>query len=229
MASGLVDDTELPIHVLREAWLHHAAELMAPMFAATGSPLPEKIRISCGFPSARATSEKGKYIGMCYPPSMSADGTVEIMISPVLAEPLGVLATLAHELVHGAVGTECGHKGPFRRVAQAIGLVGPMRATVAGDQFKAAMKPVLEVLGPYPHAVLNASTRKKQSTRLLKAECMSMDDADENEGKHCGYTVRITKVWVMTLGAPHCPLHGEMHVSGLESETGEDADSEGSY
>ena len=40
---------------------------------------------------------------------------------------------------------------------------------------------------------------KKQSSRLLKAECES-----------CGYTVRVTRKWVDQVGAPHCPTHGEM-------------------
>ena len=73
-----------------------------------------------------------------------------------------------------------------------------MTATVPGDAFKAMIAPILEKLGEYPHAKLDASTRKKQTTRLVKCHCVT-----------CGYTVRTTSKW-LALGAPHCPAHGEM-------------------
>lgn len=44
------------------------------------------------------------------------------------------------------------------------------------------------------------STRpKKQTARLLKAECAE-----------CGYTVRVTAKW-LEVGPPHCPAHGAMN------------------
>lgn len=50
----------------------------------------------------------------------------------MLTEPLTILATLVHELVHTAVGTRVRHRAPFRRLALAVGLRGRMTATVAG-------------------------------------------------------------------------------------------------
>jgi hypothetical protein len=214
-----------PIHQLREAWLFAATEALRPVFVKIGHPIPDKVRVTCGFPSKRALGVKAKTIGQCWAPSASKDGTIEVMISPVIADRVEVMATLAHELDHAAVGVEAGHKGPFREVAVALGLEGPMRCTVAGDAFKRLVAPMLDALGPYPHAILDPSQVKKQSTRLLKAVCTSMEDADENDGKPCGYTVRVTKKWVIGLGAPHCPLHGEMSID-IPGE-GEDSESEG--
>lgn len=44
----------------------------------------------------------------------------------------------------------------------------------------------------------DSSRPKKQTSRLLKAECGD-----------CGYTVRVTAKW-LEIGAPHCPAHGAM-------------------
>ena len=204
----------------REAWLHAAARHYQPFFAEQGYPLP-RIRITCGFPSTRATgSGKSQAIGQCWAAEASADGTVEVMVSPVLADStVKVLGVLFHELVHAAVGTKCGHKGPFRKVATAGGLEGKMTATKEGEAFVRRAQPIIDDLGPYPHARLNPalSGRKKQSTRLIKCECAT-----------CGYTVRTTLKWI-AMGAPICPVedeesgddHGPMVVH-LPDETEED-------
>ena len=73
------------------------------------------------------------------------------MISLVLSDPMRVAGVLAHELVHATVGTQHGHKGPFTKLAKAIGLEGKMTATTEGDAFKQAVAPILEAVGPYPH------------------------------------------------------------------------------
>jgi hypothetical protein len=41
---------------------------------------------------------------------------------------------LAAQLVHAAVGIGAGNGAPYRRVAQGIGLTGPMRATELGGR-----------------------------------------------------------------------------------------------
>src|SRR5262249_40594880 len=130
---------------------------------------------------------------------------IEIFISPTLADPMRVVGVLAHELIHAIVGGEVGHRGPFKRLALAIGLTGKMSATVEGDVFKTALQAILEDLWPYPHAELDAKKRlsgpKPQGTRLLKAMCPL-----------CKYTVRVTQKWVDDVGLPHCPVHGGMEI-----------------
>lgn len=44
----------------------------------------------------------------------------------------------------------------------------------------------------------SSNQKKKQTTRLKKAEC-----------SQCGYTVRLTQKW-LEVGPPGCPLHGAM-------------------
>src|SRR5262249_61210120 len=96
------------------------------------SARPDVIRVAGGGPPKSALPAKPRRIGEAWSAKCSADGTCETFLSPCLADPVQVGAVLVHELVHHAVGVEHGHKGPFRKLAVAIGLTGPMRATSAG-------------------------------------------------------------------------------------------------
>jgi hypothetical protein len=197
----------------RETWLHNAGLRMRPVFAEHGGQIPTNIRVAPGFPAGSRRA-----IGQCWPERASKDGSYEIFISPVLDDPMQVLACLAHELIHPTVGLEAGHRGLFKRLALAIGLTGPMTATQPGEAFKRRMEPILESLGPYPHAALDPWRRiagpeqpdgaasggvqwpagfRPQGTRLLKMMCPM-----------CGYTVRVTAKW-LKVGPPHCPDHGK--------------------
>jgi hypothetical protein len=149
----------------------------------------------------------------------SADGTFEILIRPDLAEADGALAlpvaaALARELVHAAVGIPAG-KGPlYRKVALGIGLTGPMRDTSPGPAFIALAAPILDPVGPLPHARLDtdrtsaniqsegkdapaATTPRKQASRHVKCACSI-----------CGYVARTARKWLDQIGPPHCPRHG---------------------
>jgi hypothetical protein len=180
----------------REAWLHAVTEQLRPIFASHDATIPEKIRITCGLPSVRAFAAKRQRLGECWSEAHSADGHIEIMISPVVDDPMRVAGILAHELVH-ATGRR-GHGSHFAKLARAIGLEGKMTATTEGEAFKQAVAPILEAVGPYPHAELSKTARTKQGTRLIKLQCPT-----------CPYTVRITRKWLDEVGAPDCPSHGD--------------------
>jgi len=188
----------------REDWLGRMVDALRPTFAGLGYPLPERIRVACGWPSRSALAGRAKRIGEAWSHRCSGDGAYETFLSPVLADPIEVGATLVHELVHHAVGVEAGHKGPFRKCALAVGLTGPMRATSAGDALRGRLQRLSEELGPYPHAALNGGDgRKKQTTRMLKVKC-----AD------CGCIARMTRQWLDDVGAPTCGCGGTMAEGG---------------
>jgi hypothetical protein len=179
--------------VNREAWLQHAAELMRPWLTEAGVECPA-VHVSVGFPSRSALSRNRQRIGECWAAKQSADGVSHIFITPLIAEGNRALDVLLHEMVHAAVGTECGHKGPFVRVAKAVGLTGKMTATEASPELTARLNAL--GLPPYPHAALNpAMGRKKQSTRLLKVAC-EVDD----------YIVRMSRTTIDEKGLPICPV-----------------------
>src|SRR5262245_22037697 len=178
----------------REQWLGALVDALRPTFAELGYPLPERIRVACGWPSKSALSAKSRRIGEAWSARCSADGTCETFLSPCLADPVEVGAVLVHGCVHHAVGVEHGHKGRLRRCALPVGPTGPMRATTAGPELAKRLHALAESIGPYPHATLDANSgRKKQGTRMLKVTC-----AD------CGCIVRMTRQWLEDVGAPTC-------------------------
>jgi hypothetical protein len=130
----------------REGWLTEAVEKLRPMFARHGASIPP-VRVSVGFPR---TSER--FVGECWAPKQSADGTYEIFITPEIDDPLRVLDILVHELVHTVVGVDAGHGWQFTRLARALGLVGKPRATVASARLRRELVVIARELGPYPHS-----------------------------------------------------------------------------
>ena len=184
----------------REDWLSQALVELRPLFEGAGHSLPEKIRVTCGFPANNARSAKKRAIGQHWSPKASDDQTHEILISPVVDDEVEVFAILIHELAHAATDGD-GHRGRFPKLVRSLGLEGPATSTVAGDRFKSQYKALIESLGPYPHAKLNVSAvMKKQSTRMLKAVC------------GCGYTIRLTKIWA-DRGLPTCVCGGDFQLS----------------
>ncbi len=181
-------------YATREEWLGAAALAVRPLFDAQGAADYPRFRVSCGWPKGGR-----KAIGQAWHPKSSGDATSELFISPELEDPVRVLDILIHELIHAVVGTEAGHKGPFRKLAKAIGLEGKMTATVAGPALTVELYYLLGELGPYPHAELSKLSVVKQTTRMLKLSC-----------KGCGFICRTTQKWLDNVGAPTCACGSEM-------------------
>jgi hypothetical protein len=177
----------------REAWLTYFAEkYLWPRIEAAGGQRAPKYRVSVGFPKNRRGG-KGHSIGQCWSTEVSADQTCEIFISPEL-DAVQAVGVLCHEGCHAAVGVRHGHRAPFRKLALAIGLSGPMRATLPTPELEAMIQGWIAVEPAYPHAPLIAATSPtKPGSRLLKTRC----DA-------CGYTVRVTRQW-LDIASPVCP------------------------
>ncbi len=204
------------IHTTREQWLAAFRDAVTPQFAALGAPLPP-VRIALGWTGSGAST---RYAGECWSDKVSADGTHEIYISPIIDDPFRAADILVHELCHAAAGLPAGHRGEFAKLARAFDLEGPLTATIGGRAFKRKMSDTMTALGPLPHARIMldrfnmptpvptpgkpvskappmSSRPKRQRGRNLKVSC-----AD------CGYTVRLTRKW-LDVGAPLCPTHNK--------------------
>jgi hypothetical protein len=193
-----------PAAATREQWLLSAVDHLRPAFLAQGVSVPAAVHVSIGFPSTGALARRSRRIGECWPAEASCDGLHHLFLSPLLAEPLPILATLVHELVHAAVGLRARHGPPFRRLALALGLRGRMTETTAGPELATQLADLAARLGAFPHAGLLANPdRKKQTTRLQKVACPG-----------CGYTVRVTARWIAA-GLPTCPCGTAMRLNGL--------------
>lgn len=186
----------------REVWLIAAATtLQHEVFPSVGIDASQweqrKYRVSCGFPIGYRGSRTGKVVlGQAFDPSISADGTMEVFINPILDRPFDVLSTLVHELIHVWVGIECGHRGAFATVARGIGLTGKMTSTVPGEELAKKLRDIAALLGDYPHAKIDPNARKKQSTRLLKLQCGA-----------CQWTARLSSMQAKRLhNKSTCPV-----------------------
>jgi hypothetical protein len=179
----------------RELWLTGAIDNhLSELFKQLGFKLP-KVKVSVGFPSGRGSK---KAIGQHWTPEASDDKVGSIFISPTIDDSLEVLGVLVHELVHASVGNKAGHGPKFKRVAIELGLTGEMRSTEVGPVLMPKLKDVIRGLGKYPHAKLNLkmSPVKKQTTRMIKLECLD-----------CGYICRASRSVILEKGPTLCPCN----------------------
>lgn len=185
----------------REAWLRRAVDALRPKFTQAGYPIPVHVHVSIGFPSRGATrNRRGVTLGQCWGSvegcTASTDKAPHIFISPLHADGVAVLDTLAHELVHAACPAGAKHGAKFVRACNAVGLTaGKPKSRSAGVELRAELERLNAQLGEFPHAALDAKALPKAGgTRLVKCVC-----------QECGYTVRVTRVWLDGPGAPICP------------------------
>jgi len=182
------------IPLTREAWLLFAVGHIAPIFAECGHIIP-RVRVSCAVP---ATSRRGSAVGQCWPTTRSADQVNEIYISPVHTDPVEVLDTLTHELVHAVDDCRNRHGAEFRKIALAVGLQGKMREASAGprlrERFALIADTLISEVGPYPHGKLSVGGAIfGQSRRPARAEC-----------PRCRFKVSMLRQYLQ-MGPPICP------------------------
>lgn len=179
-------------HTNRESYLMDAVEIIRPLFLEHGAEIPP-FHVSVGWPGGRGGL---KILGRCWKREASRDGAFQIFVSPVIDDTIQALGILVHELCHAC--TDCeGHNHEFKALARGIGLDGKLTATFPSDILTDRLNGlVVEKLGKYPHSALTPekSGEKKQGTRLIKCVC------DET-----GYTIRTTRNWLASYGAPISP------------------------
>lgn len=175
----------------REQWLSNAVAALKPLFETAGATIPT-VRVSVGFPGGGSARKR---IGEYWHAKAIDDGIPQIFLSPVLKGPVEHLDTLVHELVHACT-PGAGHKAPFKRLGEKVGLIGKPRSMGAGPELKERLNVISSQLGEFPHAGINLNDRKKQSTRLGKVQCLE-----------CGYTARVTRKWIEEQGTPLCPCN----------------------
>ena len=186
---------------IREEWLNHAAALLNEMIFGHKGPTNtiwnkdlKDLKISCGFPlGSRGSAKK---LGQCLSSSTSESGLTEIYISPTLSDPVQVLSTLHHEMLHYMVGVDEGHGRVFRSGMNRTGLVGIPTATVPTSVSKMKYNEIISLIGDYPHSKVTIPERGSVGSNLIKVHCVS-----------CGYIARTTQKWLDKAGAPHCPTH----------------------
>jgi hypothetical protein len=179
----------------RDAWLAEFITLARPLFSNVGKPLPANIRAAI-CPPHRA---KMRYIGLCWSDAVSEDLGREIWITAAETDPVRVAGILVHELCHAAFPHSERHGKNFGRLARALGLEGPLRATTEGEAFKKLWATVLERLGPLPAAKFTAGHaadfRVQKTPKMTNVAC-----------PECGFVAKV-KVEQLTWGRLTCPVH----------------------
>lgn len=200
----------------REEWLNLMTSKLRPRFQELGYPLPEKLRVSCGFPSKSPLGRRRTTVGECWASKCSADQTSEIFITPLYEDAFKVAEVLVHELGHAADDCEHHHTGTFRKACQAVGLekaANSWKTTKAGEHLTCLLSKLIAECGLYPHrAIVNAMKLKKQGTRMLKVICPDTG---------CGYTVRTTQQWI-DVGLPTCPCGKKMKLVDKDAGGGDE-------
>ena len=166
------------------------------MFEDAGQPLPNNVRVACGLMSSG--SRKSKTVGECWHSSASEDKGREIWIRPDVVDSIRVAGILIHECCHAALPDDVGHKKPFADLAKAMLLEGKPTATTEGEAFKDQWAALIEKIGEYPQPKFNVALRsgKKQTTRMIKFECVD----------GCGMIFRTSAKWAESVS--QCPCCG---------------------
>jgi hypothetical protein len=190
----------------REEWLQQMVEELRPYFTEAGVTLLEKIHVSCGWPSKRATSKK-QATGQCFSRRMSTGEFNEIFISPIKSDGIEVAAILTHELIHAADDCLNAHKDKFIQYAKAVGLQKPWTETHPTERLVTVLESAIKKIGKYPHPAIDISAfdkLPKQTTRLVKVACPDSE---------CGVVVRMTRVYIEADKIPTCACGLKMEVA----------------
>lgn len=188
----------MKIHATREDWLTAATQELRFMFDLLGKPLPQRIRVTAGHP---LNFKRNRRLGDCHAAGDSADRSIEICVSPTVANPVDVFTVLLSQLCRATAGA-LSYGTAYEVIATEMGLEST--SPVISDKWKTCrgnagfverFGDMITGLGDYPHAALGVADSRTQSTRMLKAFC-----------PECSYTVRLTTKWA-TVGLPSCPVH----------------------
>jgi len=203
----------------REAWLNKAVELLRPHFLHYKLEIPEKVAVTCGWPSKGGLSTSTPRLGECWPASCTFDGINQIFITPTLKEHVRVLETLVHELVHACLPDDEKHGPRFKNAIKDIGLEGKVSATVAGADLVVRLEAIGAELGDYPNSAIHPADAKpkdpgkKATYKCFCAHKRAADNkcriTDKNVGKD--YSVSVGKK-MLDLGFPLCPCGHSMEM-----------------
>lgn len=178
----------------REGWLTELARrIQEQVFRDFTVP---KYRVTCGFPSKNALNVKRRRVGECHAPTVSSDGTHEILISLVLDKPVEVGGVLCHEMAHSVAGIKAHHGKDFTAVCRHVGITADKPASaMPGEYINKQLTTWTEELGPYPHKAMTPAHAAKTTTPRQKSVKL---------GCRCGCLISIQPDILSEFGPPLC-------------------------
>jgi hypothetical protein len=103
-----------------EEWLSNAVVILRANFLMAGYIVPP-VHISVGFGTdGHKPNSKKHFLGVCYPKHLSYDEINEIYIAPFVTDPVVLIYTISHELIHAVDNCRESHNYKFKRIAKNI-------------------------------------------------------------------------------------------------------------
>jgi len=157
----------------REQWLDEAKELLLlDVIAPIHTPRPS-LKIRMAIVNLSSSREVTALEGRCLPSSASAEGINEIYIAAHLTDSLRILSVLLHEIIHAIDDNKSHHRGAFKTIAKACGLITPFTCATPSTWLNDKLQSYVDLLGPCPHARVDLSHIKRQKNRAPKVWCTS--------------------------------------------------------
>ncbi len=153
----------------REEWCEAIAKHILASYREIGIEMvrgPRQIRIAVApLPASK--------LGVCYSSRKSKDGQTNLItIATQQADPLELVHTIGHELLHALDDCISGHKGRWARWAEQIGIAqtGHRRGPIAEQIFQSALR---AVGAPAAHVATHERPRvqKKSQVRFICDSC----------------------------------------------------------
>lgn len=126
-------------------WLNRAARHLNRWLEAEGVLPAHHVAVHWGFCGGQAHEE----LGGCWAADISSDGRPQIFVAPIHEnDPIAVLATLLHELIHAS--GPMSHGPRFKHIAQKLGFLAPWTQTPIGPLLRERLERLVKRLGPAP-------------------------------------------------------------------------------
>lgn len=131
----------------REEWLKKAVRTLRPMLKKAGVKMRPRWQVSMSLTARR------NVIGLCcYEANSDSGKTVNILVCPSLSDPVEVLSTLFHEMIHASLPLGVHHGKKFVDACKCTGWTKyKPTSAAASDEMRVVLARVAAFLGPFNH------------------------------------------------------------------------------
>lgn len=183
----------------REEWLKRAVRTLRPLLRKAGIEMRSRWQVSMSLTGKRNA------IGLCCYEAMSGSGkTVNIMVCPTLSDPIDVLDTLVHEMIHASLPLGTHHGSKFVKACKCVGwTTGKPTSAGASAEMREVLRRVADFLGPFPHDALKMFSVTGKGT---KGGYWPVFESPVDPR----YRIQISAKALEKFGPPLCPISGQV-------------------
>lgn len=186
-------------------WLQDALpELQKRVFGPANLEIPKRLRLNVGLMPGKSGA-KNNTLGVCY--KARVNNGVSLITLNIASESMEtserILDILCHEIIHAIDDCENGHGPVFKKMAEAIGLAGPMRSTTATPELTKTLAKVVKSIGAFPEKPIKFAGLKKDKNRMLKLICEGTEDVA------CSHIIRASAQSIEAIDNNTCLCCGE--------------------